>query len=182
MKKITKSQIKNIKDWIKFALAILCVFIFVVFYIFNLWSPIRTPVTVVVERGMSVTGVTNYLVKHNIIKSANLFYLSIRLNGGMVQAGEYDIPRGAGVWTIANILTHGKIASTTVTIPEGYTIVQIKKMLKSVPDLSGDVDCDKDIPVCSLKDGDVYPDTYRVARGTARLAVLDLARKKNGFR
>ena len=42
------------------------------------------------------------------------------------------------------------------------------------------VECDKpsDLPVCNLRDGDIFPDTYRVARGTARLAVLDLARKK----
>ena len=44
--------------------------------------------------------------------------------------------------------------------------------------LSGDVDCDDGRPVCDLADGDVFPDTYYVARGTSRLAVLELARKK----
>lgn len=178
MKKITKKQFKNIKDWVKFALAIACVVVFVIFYIFSLWSPIKSPVSVVVDRGTSVTGITNYLLKNNIIKSGDLFYFSVRMNGGKIQAGVYEFPRGAGVWTIADMLAHGRVATTTITIPEGYTIIQIKNLLKNTPYLSGDVDCDKSLPVCNLHDGDVFPDTYRIARGTARLAVLDLARKK----
>lgn len=176
--RISKRKFKIIKDWIKFLLAIACVIVFVVFFIFNIWSPIRKPISVVVPRGASITGMTNYLYKNNVIKSKELFYFSIRMNGGTIQAGEYDIPRGAGVWTIASMLTKGKIATTTVTIPEGLTIIQIKNLLMNVPYLNGEVDCDKDLPVCDLHDGDIFPDTYRIARGTARLAVLDLARKK----
>ena len=46
--------------------------------------------------------------------------------------------------------------------------------------MSGDVDCGSGMmaPVCSVADGDIFPDTYKVARGTPRLAVLDLARRK----
>jgi UPF0755 protein len=46
--------------------------------------------------------------------------------------------------------------------------------------LTGDVDCvaEDNASVCSLKDGQLFPDTYTVARGTSRLAVLELARKK----
>ena len=112
-----KRQWKNIKSWIKFALAICAVIVFVICFIFNLWSPLRKPVTVVVPKGASVIGMTNYLLRNRIIKSGDLFRFSVRLNGGTIMAGEYDIPRGAGVWTIADILTHGKVATTTVTIP-----------------------------------------------------------------
>lgn len=169
---------RRVKSWVKFFLAICCVVVFVVFFIFNLWSPLKKPTTVVVERGTSVTGLTNYFMKNRIIKSAGLFQFSVRLNGGTIMAGEYDIPRGAGMWKIADMITHGKIATTTITIPEGYTIKQIKNMLMASSSLSGDVECKEKKPVCNLKDGDVFPDTYRVARGVSRLAVLDLARKK----
>ena len=175
---IVKRQWKRVKPWVKFFLAICCVIVFIVFFIFNLWSPLKKPITVVVPRGISVTGLTNYLVKNNVIKSADLFQFSVRLNGGTIMAGEYDIPRGAGVWVVADMITHGKIATTTVTIPEGYTIKQIKNLLTATTSLSGDVECKDKKPVCNLKDGDVFPDTYRVARGMSRLAVLDLARKK----
>lgn len=173
-----KRQWKNIKSWIKFLLAIGCVIVFCVFFIFNLWSPLQKPVSIVVPSGASVTRMTNYLYKNKIIKSKELFYFSIRMNGGMIQAGEYDIPRGAGVWTIASMLTKGNIATTTVTIPEGYTVKQIKMMLMKIPYLVGEVDCNEETPVCDLHDGDIFPDTYRIARGTSRLAVLELARKK----
>lgn len=178
MMKISKRRYKNIKEWVKFALAIACVVVFAIFFVFNIWSPVKKPVSVIVPRGASVTGMTNYLYKNNIIKSKELFYFSIRVNGGQIQAGEYEIPRGAGVWTIADMLSNGRVATTTITIPEGYTIIQIKNMLMNVPYLTGDVDCDKNIPVCDLHDGDIFPDTYTIARGTTRLAVLDLARKK----
>lgn len=175
---MTKLKWKNIKSWVKFALAICAVIVFVVCFVFNLWSPLRKPVTVVVPKGASVIGMTNYLLQNRIIKSGDLFRFSVRLNGGKIMAGEYDIPRGAGVWTIADILTHGKVATTTVTIPEGYTLKQTKKMLMGIPYLSGETDCNSSAPVCHLADGEIFPDTYRIARGTSRLAVLDLARKK----
>lgn len=178
MKILTKKLWKKIKDWTKFILAIGCVVVFIVFYVFNVWSPIKRPVNVVVPNGASVTRMTNYFYKNNIIKSKELFYFSIRLNGGMIQAGEYDIPRGAGMWTIADMLTHGKIATVSVTIPEGYTVKQIKAMLMNIPYLVGDVDCADEKPVCDLHDGEIFPDTYRIARGTSRLALLELARNK----
>lgn len=169
---------KRIKEWIKFALAIGCVVVFIVFFIFNLWSPLRKPVTVVVRPGTSVTGITNYLTQNRIIKSRDLFLFSIRMNGGKIQAGEYDIPRGSGVWTIASMLAQGRVAMVNITIPEGFTIIQTKNMLNKIPYLNGDVDCNKSLPICNLQDGDIFPDTYRVARGSARLGILDLAYKK----
>lgn len=175
---MAKLKWKNIKPWLKFILAICAVIVFVLCFVFNLWSPLRKPLTVVVPKGASVTGITNYLIRNRIVYSGKLFAFSVRLNGGKIMAGEYDIPRGAGVWTIADMLTHGKVATTTVTIPEGYTLKQIKNMLINIPYLSGEVDCKSSVPVCHLGEGDIFPDTYRVARGTSRLAVLDLARKK----
>jgi UPF0755 protein len=175
---ISQRRLKNIKSWIKFFLAIICVAVFVTFYLFNIWSPLKKPVTVVVKPGVSVTRLTNQLVKSGVVKSGRLFQFSVKLKGGTIMAGEYDIPRGAGVWPIADMITKGRIATTTITIPEGYTIKQIKNLLNASSSFSGDTECDFDAPVCNLKDGDVFPDTYRVARGISRLAVLDLARKK----
>lgn len=178
MKILSKRRFRKIKEWVKFVLAIACVVVFIVFFIFNIWSPVRKPIGIVVPRGASVTGVTNYLYKTNVIKSKELFHFSVRMNGGKIQAGEYDIPRGAGVWTVASMLAKGQIATTTITIPEGMTVIQIKNLLINTPFLTGDVNCDTGDAVCDLHDGDIFPDTYRIARGTSRLAVLELARKK----
>jgi UPF0755 protein len=78
------------------------------------------------------------------------------------------------------MMTTGKVAITTIVIPEGLTVKQIKQLLLQHSGLNGAVECvdNKSRPVCNLKDGQIFPDTYRVARGTNRLAVLELMRKK----
>jgi len=175
---MTNKQKKILKDWIKFLLAISGIIGLLFFYVFYAWSPIKTTVSIVVEKGTSVTALSKYLYEHNIINSTELFDLSIKLNGGKILAGEYDFERGTGVWPIASMLSHGNVAITTVTIPEGYTLKQTKLLLQSTPSLSGEVNCISDAPVCKLNDGDIFPDTYHIARGIGRLAVLDLARQK----
>ena len=154
--------------------------VIVMFYIFCIQSPVKTGVVFDVVRGDSVTGVANRLVKNNLIESADLFIASVRFRGGKIQSGQYEIPRGASLWRVTKMLVSGDVATTTVVIPEGLTIKQIKNMLLQNSELTGAVECsdNKSRPVCNLKDGQIFPDTYRVARGTARLAVLELMRKK----
>ena len=149
-------------------------------YVFGVHSTVRRAVTFDVVAGDSVSGVANRLFKQKLIDSVKVFKTSVRLNGGKVQIGQYDIPSGASTWRIANMFANGDVASTVIVIPEGLTVRQIKKLLSDQSELTGDVECKSgnDAPVCNLKDGQIFPDTYRVARGTKRLAVLDLARKK----
>ena len=149
-------------------------------YIMGIWSPVRNDTTFVINNGDSVSSVAVALRKNHIVYSESLFKLAIKRMGGRVQRGDYDIHRGASIWRIARMFANGRVATTDIVIPEGYTIKQIKVLLSNAPRLSGEVECARgnNAPVCKLHDGDVFPDTYRVAKGTARLAVLDLARKK----
>ena len=149
-------------------------------YMFMLHSTVRAPVVFNINRGDTVSGVANRLVRQKLIDSDQVFKTSVRLMGGKIQSGQYDIPNGASAWRIADMFANGRVASTTIVIPEGLTVQQIKKLLLQSATLTGAVECaaGKLDPVCNLKDGQVFPDTYTVARGTPRLAVLELARKK----
>jgi len=140
----------------------------------------RKPVLVTVQSGATVTDVANDLKKNDLIDSAASFKLAVRAQGGKIKVGQYEIPRGASAWKIAKILVNGEVALTKILIPEGLTIKQIKILLANDDSLSGEVDCVAGnlADVCSVRDGDIFPDTYKVARGTPRLAVLDLARRK----
>jgi len=140
----------------------------------------RKPVLVTVSAGATVTDVANTLKKYDLVDSASSFKLAVRAQGGKIQVGQYEIPRGASAWRIAKMLVNGDVATTKILIPEGLTIKQIKILLANDSTLAGDVDCVAGnlAPVCNLRDGDIFPDTYTVARGTMRLAVLDLARRK----
>ena len=149
-------------------------------YIMCVWSPVHADTTFVINNGDSVSSVAVSLRKKHIVYSESLFKLAIRNMGGRVQRGDYDIPRGASIWRISRMFVKGRVATTDIVIPEGLTIKQIKVLLANAPRLTGNVECvaGNSAPVCDLHDGDVFPDTYRVAKGTPRLAVLDLARKK----
>ena len=151
----------------------------VVCFIFGIYSPVRKQITMIIQPGDSVSSVATRLDNQKLVLSSGLFKFAIRMRGGRVQSGEYDIPRGVSVWRIAGMFANGKIATTRIVIPEGLTILQIKELLRDAPELTGDVGCkDKNNKICNLTDGDVFPDTYYVARGTARNAVLDLAYRK----
>ena len=149
-------------------------------FLFCVYSPVREPVVFDVSRGDTVSGVAARLEKDNLIDSAYVFKMAVRMNGGKIQRGQYDIPAFASSWRIAKMLATGDVASVSIVIPEGLTIKQIKNLLLQSSELTGAVECELGniAPVCSLKDGQIFPDTYRVAKGTSRLAFLELARKK----
>lgn len=175
MRKKSKKQIMKIM-WLVAAL-----FSFVLFFSFCIYSAVDKPRTFVIDSGESVSTVAKRVAKEKLVMNDTIFKMAIRLNGGRVQRGEYEIPRGASVWKIARILSRGRIATTDILIPEGLTLRQVRELLAASDKLSGDVECDEDQrwgDVCQISDGDIFPDTYRVARGTARMAVLDLAYKK----
>ncbi len=163
----------------KYIVALLAVALIALVYVFGVESTARRDATFVVDRGASVSSVARNLSSNGLIESVAVFKLAVRLNGGQIQSGEYDIPRRASAWRIARMLATGDIATISIVIPEGLTIKQIRQMLLVNTLLTGAADCDdKTNLVCNLRDGDVFPDTYNVARGTARLSVLELARKK----
>lgn len=181
-------MVRKLKSWLKkyrigIVLLAAIVLVFVLWGMFSGPKISRRTVSFYIAPGSSVSAVANDLKKQRIIESASSFKMAVQANGGRIQTGTYDIPRGASAWRIATMFANGNVATTTIVIPEGLTIKQIKILLSDSVDLSGDVDCapDNNAPVCSVRDGDVFPDTYRVARGTPRLAVLDLARKKMAY-
>lgn len=149
-------------------------------YMFCVQSTVKNDSVYSISRGDTVSGTAAQLVRRGLVDSEQVFKMSVRLNGGRIQSGEYDIPVGASTWHIARMFARGDVAATTVVIPEGLTIIQIKNLLLNASNLSGGVECTagNTAPVCNLRDGDIFPDTYRVAKGTSRLAVLELARKK----
>ena len=104
------------------------------------------------------------------------FRVFVRLHGDIIKAGMYDLPAGASVWRIAKMMSEGDIASATIMIPEGLTVRQIVNLLNASNYLTGEITRIPD-------EGRLFPDTYIVAKGTSRQAVLDLmARRKMQIR
>ncbi len=167
------------KKRIRLVLALMVVAFVAVLYILGVGGVTRRSAVLHVARGASVSSVARDLSRAGLIESEGVFKFAVKLNGGKVQVGEYNIPRRASAWRIARMLAQGQVATVSIVIPEGLTMKQIKQQLLMTSSLSGEVECtDSSRPVCNLKDGDVFPDTYNVAKGTSRLAFLELMRKK----
>ncbi len=177
---MTKRQRKHIRDILCAIGIVLGTIFFIVIYSFGINAPSHPDTNFVIERGASVTRVANRLHQDNLITSVSAFKRAVRVHGGTIQSGQYEIPRGASVWRIAKMLSRGEVATVSIVLPEGLTIKQIKNTLLQNSQLTGAVECapGRGDAICKLRDGDVFPDTYRVAIGTPRLAVLELAYKK----
>lgn len=141
-------------------------------YVFGILSPVSESLYYRIEQGETISSVATDMKQKNIIESADLFKIAVLISGGRVQTGTYEIPAGATIWRIAKMMVTGDIASVSITIPEGLTVKQIYTLLEDSSALVGSA---RDI---DYKDGELFPDTYRVPRGISRASVLDLMKKK----
>jgi UPF0755 protein len=82
-----------------------------------------------------------------------------------MKAGEYDIPAGASMRQIMEILEAGKAIQYKLTVAEGLTTAMIIDLVKKHPELSGDVTM---LPT----EGQLLPETYLFPRGMARNDLL----------
>ena len=178
MAKVFKKIFKRLIKKHTIAFAVVGSALFILITMFGIVT--HKPVLVTVPSGASVAQVAQILKEQKLVDSSASFKLAVRAQGGNIKVGQYEIPRGASAWRIAKMLVRGDVATTKILIPEGLTIKQVKNLLARDESLTGDVNCPVGnmAPVCRLRDGDIFPDTYKIARGTKRLAVLDLARRK----
>ncbi|MBA3527267.1 MAG: endolytic transglycosylase MltG [Sphingomonas sp.] len=133
------------------------------------WSPgpKAGPHTLIVEEGSSLASVAAQLDKQSAIPgNATTFRAMARLLGSSdpVQAGEFEIPRGASASGVLDLLQHGRPVQRLVTIAEGTPSIIVQEKLAAVPHLAGPAP----LPV----EGSVLPDTYGYQRGETRAAVL----------
>lgn len=92
-------------------------------------------VTVVVHPGDTAGQVAAVFAQAGLVRNAFWFrvYLGHAGVGKDIQAGAYRIAKGTTLADIAAQLTAGSVSNNTVrvTIPEGYTVLQIAKALQS---------------------------------------------------
>jgi len=101
-----------------------------------------------------------------VIRSSLLFMTVSKLTGAgrTLKAGEYAIPSHASVSRILRMLRSGEVVRHFVTLPEGLTSAQAVAILTATPVLTGQPQ--------TPPEGSLLPETYQVARGSPREAVL----------
>jgi len=141
---------------------------------------------VIIPRGASFAQAADSLGRTGLIGSPKLFRLYGRITGGdrNIKPGTYLLKHGTPWKDIVSALNGGRGLVNTITIPEGYTLLQITPLLartlkvpaESVQAAVRDTSllARLDIPNPTLE-GYVFPDTYAFPVGTtARQAVREM--------
>ena len=124
-----------------------------------------------ISKGETVRHVARLLEDKSYIRSSTFMALAARLQKSQnrIKHGTYKIPEGSSTTDILDLFVAGKQILVKVTIPEGYTISKIAKLLEAKEIIKGelfieaandpDLAAEYDIPRDTFE-GFLFPDTY----------------------
>ncbi|MDI3328024.1 MAG: endolytic transglycosylase MltG [Alicyclobacillaceae bacterium] len=155
--------------------------------------PPAAPVTVTVAPGSTVSEIAAQLQKAGLIRHTSAFQFYVWATGlaPRLQAGQYRLTPGTGIPGLAAALAEGRTSpdSVRITIPEGYTVEQVAKVLESRGICSREaflqeVDHGRfespllstipaDAPFRHRLEGYLFPDTYVWMKGTPPRTVIE---------
>ncbi|MEM7481526.1 MAG: endolytic transglycosylase MltG [Acidobacteriota bacterium] len=139
--------------------------------------------TVVVEPGMAVTTILAELSAEGVLEdpTAARLYLVYGLDNPPLQAGEYRFEGALSTRQVLAKLIAGDIVTHPVTLVEGKTLAETAKILAdagfgdrrafeaAMNDPAPIADLD---PAANDLEGYLFPDTYRFARGTGEVEIV----------
>ena len=141
------------------------------------------PTIVYIKPKTGVQEIAKLLEEAGVIRSAWVFLSVAYVQGSLtrLQAGEYEFPLGTPMLDILRRLETGRVLTHQVTIPEGFTALDIAQLLASERLANADrfMALARDakfaeslgLPVASLE-GYLFPDTYRLSRGMPEEEIL----------
>lgn len=121
---------------------------------------------VVLRKGGGVSEIAGALRRAGVIRSDMMFVAAAQLTGGArrLRAGEYAFASRSSLADVLAKIRSGRIVHHRITAPEGLTSQQVVDILNRSPVLVG--------AVPTPPEGALLPETYEVARGEQRSAVL----------
>jgi UPF0755 protein len=141
------------------------------------------PIIVFIKPGTSVPDIAQILKDAGVIRSRQAFLALAYLKGSIrrLHAGEYEFNRSMSLLEILRKLEAGRVVTHQVTIPEGFSVEEVARLLAGErlvdPDrfmaLATDARLAEKlgIPAASLE-GYLFPDTYRLTRGMDEEEIL----------
>jgi UPF0755 protein len=122
---------------------------------------------VVIPRGAGAVQIARHLEAERVIRNAIAFRAASMLYAPKrsLKAGEYAIPAGASMRMVLDQIVSGRVMLHAITIPEGFTSQMAVDVINAADELSGD-------PVAAPPEGAILPETYKIARGAGREALI----------
>ena len=140
---------------------------------------------------LGVLGIARQLAGQGVVRSQAAFVGMTLLRGTArsLKAGEYEVPQGASLLTVVELLETGRVKPHLLVLPEGFTIRDLARQIEAeglapaadVVRIAGSpyIAWSLGIEADSLE-GYLFPDTYQVTKGTRVEEIL--ARMVRRFR
>ncbi|MDD5145862.1 MAG: endolytic transglycosylase MltG [Candidatus Pacebacteria bacterium] len=143
------------------------------FLIYVIFAPlncsIQGEVVFKIEKGEGSKEISHNLQNQGFLLWAPIFRAYTLLNGtsGKLQAGTYFIsPSEQNMPSLIKKFASGDVAKTRITIPEGFTALQIYERLKNFVNI--------DLSSLKEKEGFLFPDTYDIVYRTKGEEVIKM--------
>ena len=131
-------------------------------------GPLAAPIDFQVARGATLAEVAAGLAEAGAIRNETVFRIAARytdLDAGL-KYGEYQIPAGASMEDVLELLNQGGNVVRQVVVPEGLTSWQVVELLNAREDLTGEV---ATLPA----EGSLAPAGYDFQRGDDRTGLIE---------
>lgn len=144
---------------------------------------------ITVKSGMGAHEIGDLLYEQGVIKSVLVFQIVAKIEGmeNSLQAGEYVLNKKMTVQQIVGLLAKGQTRYQQITIPEGYTVEQIAKLLDEKQLGNGTkfkALAQNTVPYTYMTnnnpnvvykvEGYLFPNTYRIAKGATEEQILTM--------
>jgi UPF0755 protein len=132
-------------------------------------GPSTTAQTVLIRPNTGVAEIAAILEREGIITDARIFRYGLRVydRDAILRAGEYEVPAGASMYEIAELLKSGRSVQRALTIPEGFTVYRAFERIAAMEGLEGDM------PAELPPEGSLAADTINFTRGMTRQELID---------
>ena len=130
-------------------------------------GPLGADTTVLVPPGTALSGIGKLLEDAGVVEDAQLFTVGVRLfnRGKSLRAGEYAFSAGVSGHSAASILQSGESVVRRLTVPEGLTVAEVRRLVDEADAMDGTVPN-------SVGEGTLLPETYHYAWGDDRAALV----------
>jgi UPF0755 protein len=137
-----------------------------------------------IEPGTSVRGVADAVVASGVDVSARGLWLLMRLSGQsrQLRAGSYELTRGTSPWQLLQKLVRGDQSLRALTVVEGWTLAQMRRLVDQAEGLRHDTLGISDDDLMArlgregvAAEGRFFPDTYTYGKGSADLRIYERA-------
>lgn len=146
--------------------------------------PVTTQDVEVVIKAGSLVSVARQLEVQGVTVWPQLLYLEQKWRGRKVRAGTFRIPAQANQYGVYEALAFGEPVMGQVTVPEGWTVAQMRRAVDALPDVVhvsahwGEAQLAQALGLRQPLEGWFFPETYRYNKGDDDLVIYRLAYDK----